>query len=326
MPIDAAAAELDVSIVIVSFNTREMLHSCLTSVYAHTQALSVEVIVVDNASSDGSVDMLRQQFPQVRVIENPDNRRYAAANNQGLEIARGRYVLYLNSDTALQGNSIKELAEFLDAHSDAGGVGCPLIYSDGSFQESAFRFPSALTLFYQLCCARFYWKTRLAGNYQIPAGSRRPLRVDFVSGACLMAPRELLEQCRGMDTDFYFYGEDLDLCYRIRNSGKTVYYLPESSKIIHHAGGSTPNFFNHDQRRKHLMGWKSRVLFIKKHYPAWRRALALVAVFGALGVNAALYGLAALKRRDVGYMKVNLGVYIEIAGAAWRVMCDGLHE
>lgn len=136
-----------------------------------------------------------------------------------------------------------------------------------------------------------------------------------------MARRDILEQCRGMDQDYYFYGEDSDLCYRIWQQGWKISYLPDSVKMIHHGGiSSTINLFDNNQRQKHLMGWKSRFLFIKKHYPLWRRFLILLAVCGALGANAVIYGLASFKRRDLGYLKVNFSVQLDIAKASFQVL------
>ncbi len=312
---------MDVSIIIVNLNSRQLLKECLTSIYTHTHDIEFEVIVVDNASTDGSREMVKSVFPQTCLIENSTNNRYAIANNQGLEVAQGTYIFYLNGDTALTGNSVKELSDYLDANPYDGGVGCHMIYPDGRFQDACFRFPSAVNVFYLLCLSRFYWETSLAGNYPTLQDAQRPLVVDFIVGACFMARHDSLERCRGMDQDYYFYGEDSDLCYRIWQHGWKISYLPNSFKVIHHGGiSSTINLFDNNQRRKHLMGWKSRFLLIKKYYPLWRRTLIFLAVYGALGVNGVLYGLAALKRRDLSYLTVNFGAQFEIAKAAFQIL------
>ena len=312
---------MDVSIIIVNLNSRQLLEECLASIYRHTCDIEFETIVVDNASTDGSQKMVKTTFPQVRLIENSTNNRYAIANNQGLEIAQSKYVFYLNGDTALTGNSVKELADFLDANPHDGGVGCHMIYPDGRFQDACFRFPSAVNVFYLLCLSRFYWQTSLAGNYPELEKAIAPMPVDFVVGACFMARRDVLKQCRGMDEDYYFYGEDSDLCYRIWRQGWKISYQPNSFRVIHHGGISSKiNLFDNSQRRKHLMGWKSRFLFIKKHYPLWRRVLILLAVFGALGLNGLLYGLAVLKRRNLNYLTINFGAHVDIAKASFQVI------
>lgn len=311
---------MDVSIIIVNLNSRQMLQECLRSIYEHTAHVEFEVIVVDNASTDGSVEMVRTDFPQTRLIANTVNNRYAIANNQGLAVAQGNYVFYLNGDTILTGNTVKEFVAFLDTHPDAGGVGGRLIYPDGRFQEACFRFPSAINVFYLLCLARFYWNTRFAANYLIPPDTTAPQQVDFMVGACLMARRDVLTECHGMDEQYYFYGEDSDLCYRIWQAGWPIYYLPTSTSIIHYGGvSSTINLFDNNQRKKHLWGWKSRFLFIKKHYPLWRKILIFLAVCAAYGVNLGLYSLAALKRRSWAYGQINMQAHTEITRAAWDI-------
>ncbi len=213
---------MDVSVVIVNLNSRQLLRECLTSIYEQTHDITFEVIVVDNASDDGSVEMVQSEFPRVHVIANTENNRYAIANNQGLEIAQGRYVFYLNGDTLLTSNAMLTMMKFLESHTEAGGVGCHLIYSDGRYQDACFRFPSALNIFYLLCLARFYWNTGMAGNYPQLQKARTHQTVDFVVGACFMARRDVLQQVRGMDEDYYFYGEDSDLCYRIWQAGRPI--------------------------------------------------------------------------------------------------------
>jgi len=312
---------MDVSIIIVNLNSRQLLQECLSSVYQHTHGIAFEVIVVDNASSDGSVEMVNTQFPQVRLIENTVNNRYAIANNQGLEIVQGKYVLYLNGDTVLTGNSVKVMRDFLEKTPDAGGVGGPMMYPDGRYQEACFRFPSAVNVFYLLCLARFYWNTPLAANYPQLQHQQKPRTVDFVVGACFMARRRVLEHCHGMDPDYYFYGEDSDLCYRIWKAGWKVYYSPQGPPVIHYGGiSSTINLFDNNQRTKHLWGWKSRFLFIKKHYPGWRRFGIVLSTFGAFGVNTVLYGLAAFRRREWNYFRVNIGIHAEIVRAAGHLI------
>lgn len=301
----------DVSIIIVNLNGCGLLEACLRSIYHHTTGVGFEIIVVDNHSSDGSVAMVKAQYPDARLIENPQNHRYAIANNQGLEIAQGRYVLYLNADTELLGNVVRDMTAFLDAAPDAGGAGCPLVYADGRPQDSCFRFPSALNLFYLNTFARFYWRTPLAGTYPLRDTSA-PQRVDFLVGACYMARRELLRQCGGMDDAFYLYGEDSDLCYRIRQAGYVNYYLPSAATVLHHGGAASVEFFDHDQRVRHIQGWKARFQFVGKHYPVWRKIASASAMLLSVGLNLALYALAALKRRNWRYFRNHAALHLHI--------------
>jgi len=310
---------LDVSIIIVNLNDRQHLKECLASIYNHTRDCTFEVIVVDNHSSDGSVTMVETKFPRVQLIKNTVNNRYAIANNQGLDIASGKYVLYLNGDTVLLGNAVKEMAAFLEKQEDAGAVGCQLVYPDRSHQDSYFRFPSVVNLFYLVCLSRFHWETRLAGNY-VFRNLTTPQRVDFVVGACLMTRRDILITCQGMDPDYYFYGEDSDLCYRIRKAGWNIYYLPKSESIIHYGGvSSTINLFDNSQRIKYLWGWKSRFLFVKKHYPSWKKLFIVFAMLKGFGVNTLFYGMAFLKRHDWEYTRRNLNAHWEITRESFRI-------
>lgn len=285
---------MDISIIIVNLNTSQLLQECLSSIYACTKEVTFEVIVVDNHSSDDSVPMLKARFPQVRLIENTTNNRYAIANNQGLAIAQGTYVLYLNSDILLHGNTLKELRQFLETHQDAAGVGGKLVYPDDRHQNSCFRFPSALTLFYVFCFARFYWKTPLTGTYASHTFTS-PQRVDFVVGACFMARRSLLIQCQGMDSDYYLYGEDSDLCYRMQQLSWHIYYDPTTIPIIHYGGASTDVLFGSNQQHKLLWGWKARFLFAQKHYTWWSQWGIAAAMAAGFGINLLLYSLAGIK-------------------------------
>ena len=309
----------NISIIIVNLNARNLLEECLSSIYEYTRDVTFEVIVVDNGSSDGSLEMVKSRFPQVHVIENEHNNRYAIANNQGLALAQGQYILYLNNDIRLQGNTIKELHHFLATHHDAGGVGAKLIYPDGSHQDSCFRFPSAINLWYLFCLARFYWKTRFAGNYLHLTTVQR---VDFVVGACFMAQRALLQRCQGMDPDYYLYGEDSDLCYRMRQVGGNIYYLPTCEPVIHYGGASTLQIFGNGHQERHLWGWKARFLFVKKHYPLWRKLTVLGAMTAGFGMNLLLYTLAFLKRRDWEYTQDNLRLKWEIIREMLKIFHD----
>ncbi|MBD3305287.1 glycosyltransferase [candidate division KSB3 bacterium] len=309
---------MDVSIIIVNLNAGRLLEDCLASIYACTSDVSVEIIVVDNHSSDGSAAMVKAKFPQVRLVENPYNRRYAIANNQGLALARGRCVLYLNNDILLHGNTIRELYEFLEMHSNAGGVGGRLISADGGHQDSCFRFPSAFNLFYLVCLARFYWQTPLAGKYAADElAMARP--VDFVVGACFMARRDLLEQCQGMDADFYLYGEDSDLCYRMQQRGWTVWYLPTSAPVVHYGGASTTQLFGDHSQERLLWGWKARFLFVKKHASFWQKLGILAGMVAGFGVNVLLYSLACCKRWDFTSTRRHLRFHWTITREAFRI-------
>ena len=265
--------------VVVSYNTANLLRACLQSVYANPhEHYSCEVIVVDNNSADGSAEMVRQEFPQARLIANSENKGFAAANNQALELARGKYIVLLNPDTEVVGQALWQMLGFLEGIPESAMAGPALIYPDGSFQESAFRFPGLWQIFFDFFPLNWrltrsllngrYSRLRYEGTYP------QAFEIDFGLGACLMLRREVLEQVGPMDERFFMYMEEIDWCYRIKqanlpasrsNSKKPQYwriYCMPSAKIIHHSGASSRQF--RDEMFYQL--YRSRAYFYKKHY------------------------------------------------------------
>jgi len=232
---------VDVSIVIVSYECRELLRGCLRRIAAATDGLRHEVIVADNASTDGVVGMLRAEWPDVRVIEMGSNTGFARANNRAIADARGRFILLLNPDTEAEPGSIATLVRFLDSTRGVGIVAPRLLNSDRTDQGTARAFPTAAAglfgrrslltrLFPNNALSRRY----LAGRH---VSGTDPFEVDWVSGAALMITREALERAGGLDEGFFMHWEDADWCYRVKRSGFSVQCVP-SSLIVHHEGGS----------------------------------------------------------------------------------------
>lgn len=270
----------DISIIIVSYNTRDLLVSCLKSIEASQGALAIETIVVDNASTDGSRDEVRKDFPSVKLITNNSNPGFAAANNAGLKSAGGRYILLLNSDAELRRDSLKLLVDFMDSHPKTGAVGPRLVYSDGTTQPSADSFPNLMTDFLHLFGFRRLIPGEAARRLAAPVLSRvggktvgtyfktysggfEPVEVDCVSGACLIVRAELIEKVGGLDPGFFMYMEDMDWCVRIKAAGALVFYLPEV-EVIHHVGQSGE--IDSDKAENLLVErYKSRLYFFRKH-------------------------------------------------------------
>lgn len=262
----------DLSIIIVSFNTRQLLKECLDSVYASLAEsnLASEVIVVDNASQDGSAAMVRESFPQVRLIANEDNRGFAAANNQALRVLGygtgslpPRYVMLLNPDTAVRGNALTTLVRFMDENPKAGACGARLIHSDGRFQHSAFAFPTLFQVFFDFFPLNHrLTDSRLNGRYPrrlYQAG--QPFPIDHPLGAALMVRREAISQVGLLDERFFIYCEEIDWCLRIKAAGWSIWCVPEA-EIVHHVAQSTAQF--RDEMVVAL--WKSRYQLFAKHY------------------------------------------------------------
>lgn len=265
----------DLSIIIVSYNTRELLRACLRSAFDGLQraGLRGEVWVVDNASSDGSADMARAEFPLARVIANADNRGFAAANNQAIAESDARYVMLLNSDAEVRGDALGELVRALDARPRVAAVGARLVYADGSFQHSAFRFPG----FAQILLDFFSLHHRLLdsqvnGRYprSLYAGTE-PFPVDHPLGAALMARSETIRQVGPLDDGFFMYCEEIDWCWRMRKAGWDVLCVP-TAEVMHHGAGTTRKF----REEMFVALWRSRFRLYAKHrgprYTAWVRS------------------------------------------------------
>lgn len=300
---------MDVSIVVVSYNVRDLLKQCLRSVEGALP--SRQVIVVDNASADGSAGMVREQFPSACLIENAENRGFAAANNQGFAIAQGRYVLMLNPDTAVRGGALETLVRFMDQHPQAGACGGRLYYGDGAPQHSAFAFPTLAQIF--LDFFPLNWRltdSRLNGRYPREWYARgAPFQVGHPLGADLMVRREAAEQVGWLDEGFFIYCEEIDWCMRIRRAGWEVWCVPQA-EIVHHEAQSTRQF----RDKMFVELWRARFRLFEKHYsPAFRFAARRLVRWGLW--NAARQTRAGFRSGSVteDEMDRRLGAYAEVA-------------
>lgn len=271
---DAPAAPLtpeaafEFSIIIVSYNVREFLRQALISVRRALEGLSAEVIVVDNASEDGSVEMVQAEFSEVRIIENFENRGFASANNQALRLAGGRFVVLLNPDTVVQENTFIAIREFFDSptgHS-AGMVGCKILNPDGTLQLACRRsFPTPWVAFTRLSgLSTLFPRSRLFGKYNLTYLDENAVaEVEAISGSFMAVRREVLASVGLLDETFFLYGEDLDWCFRLRAAGWKIYYVPQT-QIIHFKGESSKRS-NLDSLR---IFYQAMHLFARKHFRA----------------------------------------------------------
>ncbi len=267
------------SVIVVNHNTKEVLRACLQSLQAAAASGHVEVIVVDNGSSDGSCAMVASDFPWVRLIALPDNRGFAVANNIGMRAARGRFFLALNSDTEVLDDALRRIADFMEANADVGALGPRLLNSDGTLQYSCRRFPSFRTaLFHRYSLmTRLFPRNRFSQQYLMTdVGHDHTMDVDWVSGAALVVRREVFDQTGGFDEGFFMYAEDVDWCYRIKQAGWRVVYFPEA-QILHHIGKSTRLVPYAMIYERHRSMWR----FYKKHYS---RGIMLVDVATLSGI------------------------------------------
>ncbi|THJ24590.1 MAG: glycosyltransferase family 2 protein [Nitrospira sp. CG24E] len=259
----------DLSIAIVSYNTKEVLLDCLRSVHAHTTAIAYEVIVVDNDSRDGTLAVLKDAYPAMRVIENSDNRGFAKAVNQALAVSRGRHILLLNSDTIIRDQALATMVAYLDDQPDVGAVSCKQWTEDGHLNQTCFPFPSIRDhLFYSALFQRIAPSMQAATAATQAVDCMQSQDVDWANGACLMVRRSLLQELGGLDEGFFMYFEDADLCRRLRLQGYRVHHLAEV-EIVHLIGRSS----GRDRDRLQLVWEFSRIHYIEKHFSPVKRRL-----------------------------------------------------
>lgn len=276
---------IELSVLIVNWNTRDALAACLRALPDALAPVSSEVIVVDNGSSDGSPETVRAHFPWVRLIENGENVGFVHATNQAIAASRGTYLLLLNSDAIAPPGSLARMVSFMEDHPEAGAVAPKLVNPDGSFQASYARFPTLVSESF----SAFGLNRRLWGPYHPsppPQPNEAPRPVDWAPGACLLLRRSAVEAVGPLDEAFWMYSEDTDLCYRIHRAGWKVYYLPDV-EVVHLGGASSRQCRPESVAR--LYG--SKVRFFRKHYGLAQAVLLSLAVAAAYAVKA---GLACL--------------------------------
>jgi GT2 family glycosyltransferase len=299
---------MDLSIVILNYNTREHLRVCLASLLAEGSTalsggpLETEVLVIDNASSDGSADMVAADFPWVTLIRSPRNGGFAYGNNQALELCRGAAILLLNPDTLMPRGGIAALLDRLAAHPEAGIVGPRLLRPNGSMHLACRRsFPTPSIAFYRISgLSRLFPRSPRFGRYNLTyIDPNLAIEVDSVCGACMLARRAVLERIGPLDERFFMYGEDLDWCLRTRQAGWTVRYEP--GIVVHHQHGAA-------SRKRALRTtyhfFRAMDLFYRKHYLHTYHPLVTgvvrTAIYGALAVSMFRTFLTTPSERRVG--------------------------
>lgn len=234
---------MKLSIVIICWNDWKVIENCLQSIFETTRKIEYEVIVSDNASTDGSVEKIRRQFPLVRVVENGANLGFARGNNAGIREAQGEYVLILNPDTTIHDGSLDRWIEFADRHPEAGAFGCRVHNRDGTYQRSARPFPTIARYVIAALGLRFLGRLKrpvLLDEYEAWRGDNEK-EVDWQSGCCLLVRGDLLSKLGGFDEQFFYQFEEVDLCRRVWGAGYRIRYTPEAS--ITHLGGQSVNRF-----------------------------------------------------------------------------------
>lgn len=274
---------MDISVIIVNWNTKGLLSKCLLSVYETIRLLAFEVIVVDNASTDGSVAMLRREFTSAVVVENSVNRGFGAASNQALRVMKGRYALLLNTDTILAEDAVQELFSFLESHPDAAMACGQLLNADGSRQNSIAAFPSFLTLLTNMSLLEYLFPKRFPSKRYSHAG---PVEIESGIGACLLVRKRAIDAVGLLDERYFFFFEETDWAYQMRSAGWKIFHVP-AALIYHFQGQSIGRNI-----RSRIEFYRSRYQFFRK----WKSRRYAAAVFTVivlrLVVNFVLASLA----------------------------------
>lgn len=298
-----------VSIIIVNWNTRSLLELCLASVNATMQGIPHEILVIDNASSDGSAGWLRASHPEINLIANSENVGFARANNQGLGACRGEFALLFNSDAQLQPGTVATLLDVLDRNPRAGAAAPMLLNADGSFQAGP---NDDLTLWNESLLA--LGLARLARHGHYPGHDQRAAYGEYawLGGTCLLLRRAAWEQIGMLDPDYFMYTEEADWCWRARQAGWVLIYEPHAA-VIHLGGGSS----RQSSAKMRAALYKSKLIFFQKHRPRWQSTTLRMVLLGSALAKAAMYDAAAQLNR------VRAQMWRERA-ASFRLVVDAL--
>lgn len=316
---------MKLTVVIVNYNVKFYLEQCLISLRRALLGIAAEVYVVDNHSRDNSVEYLSERFPEIHIIDSPHNLGFARANNLVIRKSKAEFILLLNPDTVVGEQTIKESIAFMDSHTDAGALGVRMLDSNGrSAKESRRGLPSPMVSFYKMTglCARFPNHRKLGHYYMGDLSWDKSARIEVVSGAYCMLRKKALDEVGYLDEDFFMYGEDIDLSYRVLKGGYHNYYLP--SLILHYKGESTQKS---SFRYVHVF-YEAMLIFFKKHYSG-------LSVLFTLPIKAAIYGKATLAlfhmqiakaKRNLGFVEYNaeLPLYIFIGKVEMIEACRDL--
>jgi GT2 family glycosyltransferase len=301
---------IDVSVCIVNWNTRDMLKNCLISLVKNTENLNYEVIIVDNGSTDGSPEMIENDFPQFKIIKNAENLGFVKANHIAANESKGKYILYLNPDTELLTNALFGMFVFLENNRNYAAIGPKILNMDGSIQFScACTFPSLKNEFCEIFLLhRIFPKSKFFSikemNYWDHKNSQD---IDCLSGACMMVEKNIHNNLGGFDKNIFMYAEDVDICYRIKEKGYNIYYLP--TEIILHYGGASVKI-NNKVIHAHVMQKKSNYYFINKNFGYINGFLYRLIIAGGtffrFFIVLMVYPISYFLKKDKSYFKIIL--------------------
>lgn len=284
------SAPFDLSVIIVNYNVKGLLHKCLKAIFEDKSRRRIEVLLIDNASSDKSVEMVKENFPQVKMVVNQRNLGFARGANQGIRQSQGGYVFLLNPDASVKADQLDKMIDFMEENKEIAVCGPMMTDEQGSLQYSCRRFPSYLTSISssQSLLFRCFPGNPLSCNYLLTKDSHQEqMEVDWVSGSALLAKKDVLDKIGGLDEKFFMYVEDVDLCYRVKKDGWKVFYFP-NAKVQHLIGSSTKK----EKPKMIIQHHKSIYYFYQKHY-ALNFILSIAVLWGVfLRMGVALSGYA----------------------------------
>jgi GT2 family glycosyltransferase len=310
---DGRSSVPDLSIIVVSWNVRELLNECLASLEANRGRLSLQVIVVDSASSDGSPEMIAAGFPWVELIRCQENVGFPRGNNIGLAIATGRFLLLLNPDTVVVGDALSLMLVYLDTNPGVGALGPQLLNPDGSIQSSRRRFPSLLTGFFESTWLEGLAPRLLQRYHALDVPDHAIADVDWITGACIMIPRSVYERIGGLDEGYYMYSEELDWCRRIKDAGWRVTYFPQA-QVVHHAGKSSEQAVT----ARHINFQRAKLRYFRKYHGRAAATALRVFLLGNFAWQLALEWLKGLLGNKPALRRQRARAYLAVLRSGLR--------
>lgn len=304
---------VDLSIVIVNWNVRDLLRDCLRSIDAGRGLLTIEVIVVDSASTDGSVEMMRDEFPGVRLVACAENVGFPRGNNIGLAEAVGKHLLLLNPDTVVVGDALPVMVEYLKAHPDIGALGPQLLNPDGSIQSSRRRFPTTLTAFIESTWLEGIAPGVLRRYYALDLPDDATADVDWVTGACIMTPCKVYEEIGGLDEAYFMYSEELDWCRRIKQAGWRVVYYPDA-QVIHHVGKSSEQAVT----ARHINFQRAKLRYFRKFHGRLTAAVLRVFLLAVYLWQIVLEGVKGMLGNNPTLRRQRVRAYFDVLRSGLR--------
>ncbi len=292
---------MDLSVIIVNWNTKKLTTDCISSVFNFTKGIDFEVIIVDNGSEDGSSGYIKKKFPQVKLIQNKDNLGFTKANNQGIKIAKGKYVMLLNSDAYLIENSLETLVKIANSEQGLGAIGPQLLNVDMTIQQSAGFAPNLPQIFFWMTFIDDLPLGQLLKPFHVDHDSfyQREKEVDWVTGAAILVPKDVIKKVGSLDENIFMYTEEVEWCFRIKRAGYKIIYSPQA-KIIHIGRGSSGKI----SPRAFVGEFKGLIYFYKKHKGYF--SLQLLKIFLKIGALARIVIFTILGRSELAK------IYVEV--------------